>query len=158
MIELEIISEVKDNKVKVAIGYMVSDYLPVLQSLASSFAVSFTPPRVGEQVLVLPIRGELNSGVVLRGLYQNAHKALNYDTNTFCIDFEDGTSLTYNTKTSSLEIKALKEITINADKVKINSKNIDLGLDGAGVVTTECICAFTGSAHPHGSNTTRSKL
>ncbi|EAJ4628943.1 phage baseplate assembly protein V, partial [Campylobacter coli] len=47
---------------------------------------------------------------------------------------------------------------IKADKVLVDSPSIDLGLGGKGLVTTECICAFTGSPHPHGSNNTRSKI
>ncbi|VEG59925.1 baseplate assembly protein V [Campylobacter jejuni subsp. doylei] len=77
---------------------MVTDFLSVFQSLANSYAVSFSPLRIGEQVLVIPVRGDLNSGVILRGIYQEKHKAKNTDTNTFNIDFEDGTHLEYNSR------------------------------------------------------------
>ncbi len=33
---------------------MVTDFLSVFQSLANSYAVSFSPLRIGEQVLVIP--------------------------------------------------------------------------------------------------------
>ncbi|EOJ0187063.1 phage baseplate assembly protein V, partial [Campylobacter jejuni] len=101
MNELGIICDIKDNKAKVAIGDMVTDFLSVFQSLANSYAVSFSPLRIGEQVLVIPVRGDLNSGVILRGLYQEKHRAKNIDENTFNIDFEDGTHLEYNSKSST---------------------------------------------------------
>ncbi|EAI4200876.1 phage baseplate assembly protein V, partial [Campylobacter coli] len=73
--------------------------------------------------------------------------------------------LEYNSKTSTLKLDVTKDINIacinaniKADKVLVDSPSIDLGLGGKGVVTTECICAFTGSPHPHGSNNTRSKI
>ncbi|TKX29509.1 phage baseplate assembly protein V [Campylobacter estrildidarum] len=195
MNELGIICDIKEGKAKVAIGEMVTDFLSVFQAISNSYAVSFSPLRIGEQVLVLPIRGDLNSGVILRGLYQEKHKAKNTDTNTFNVDFEDGTHLEYNSKTSTLKLNVIKDINITcengdikanknisiscenksiqankninitcenanikASKVKVDSPSIDLGLGGKGVVTTECICAFTGSVHPHGSNNTRSKI
>ncbi|PZT47238.1 baseplate assembly protein [Helicobacter valdiviensis] len=165
MNELGIICEVKEHLAKVKIGDLVTDFLPVFQSLTNSYAVSFSPLRVGEQVLVIPVRGDLNSGVILRGLYQTKHKAKNTDTNTFNIDFEDGTHLEYNSKSSTLKLDVVKDINITcinanikAQSVKVDSPSIDLGLGGAGVVTTECICAFTGSPHPHGSSNTRSKI
>ena len=52
MIEVGIISEVRDDRAKVAIGSMVTDFLPVFQAHANSYAVSFSPIRVGEQVLL----------------------------------------------------------------------------------------------------------
>ncbi|MBZ7939032.1 phage baseplate assembly protein V [Campylobacter sp. W0014] len=165
MNELGIICDIKEGKAKVAIGKMVTDFLSVFQAISNSYAVSFSPLRIGEQVLVLPIRGDLNSGVILRGLYQEKYKAKNTDTNTFNVDFEDGTHLEYNSKTSTLKLDVIKDINITcenanikANKVNIDSPSIDLGLGGKGVVTTECICAFTGSTHPHGSNNTRSKI
>ncbi|EAJ3407622.1 phage baseplate assembly protein V, partial [Campylobacter coli] len=137
MNELGIICDIKDNKAKVAIGEMVTDFLSVFQSLANSYAVSFSPLRIGEQVLVIPVRGDLNSGVILRGLYQEKHKAKNTDENTFNIDFEDGTHLEYNSKTSTLKLDVTKDINIacinaniKADKVLVDSPSIDLGLGG----------------------------
>jgi len=43
MIEVGIISEVRDDRAKVAIGSMVTDFLPVFQAHANSYAVSFSP-------------------------------------------------------------------------------------------------------------------
>ncbi|EAJ1746465.1 TPA: phage baseplate assembly protein V [Campylobacter coli] len=124
MNELGIICNIKDNKAKVAIGDMVTDFLSVFQSLANSYAVSFSPLRIGEQVLVIPVRGDLNSGVILRGLYQEKHRAKNTDENTFNIVFEDGTHLEYNSKSSTLKLDVVKDINITCvDKTTHNQNN-----------------------------------
>ena len=132
MNEIGIISEVRGDKARVAIGSMVTDFLPVFQSFVNSFAVSFSPIRVGEQVLVLPIRGELNSGVILRGLFQNSHKTKPTDKKVH-IEFEDGAKFSYDVRSSTLEMKSAKLIDIvcknadiKADEVTVKSPVIKL--------------------------------
>lgn len=124
-IEAGIISEVSGDKARVAVGSMVTDFLPVFQSFSNSFAVSFSPIRAGEQVLLLPIRGNLNSGVILRGLYQSAHKE--EPTNKKArVSFEDGVSMSYDTASSTLEITAPKQINITCENANLNAKTVNV--------------------------------
>ena len=123
MIEVGIISEVRDDRAKVAIGSMVTDFLPVFQAHANSYAVSFSPIRVGEQVLVLPVHDELNSGVVLRGLYQSSHKTDATDKKVH-ISFEDGIKMSYDSSSSCLEISSPKLISITCDNANVKAKNV----------------------------------
>lgn len=123
MNELGVICDIKDNKAKVNIGGMVTDFLNVAQAMCNSYAVSFSPLRVGEQVLVLPVRGDLNSGIILRGIYQNAHKPLSMDTNCYNISFEDGTTLLYDSSKSCLSINATNKIEIFCKEAVLNSQN-----------------------------------
>lgn len=122
-IEVATISEVSGDKARVAIGSMVTDFLPVFQACANSFAVSFSPIRAGEQVLVLPVRGNLNSGVILRGLYQSAHKEKPTDKKVR-VSFEDGVSMSYDTASSTLEIKNPKSINITCENANLNARNV----------------------------------
>ena len=122
-IEIATISEVRGDKARVAVGSMVTDFLPVFQSFSNSFAVSFSPIRAGEQVLVLPVRGNLNSGVILRGLYQSAHKEEPTDKKVR-VSFEDGVSMSYDTASSTLEIAAPKQINITCENANLNAKNV----------------------------------
>jgi len=122
-IEVATISEVSGDKARVAVGSMVTDFLPVFQACANSFAVSFSPIRAGEQVLVLPVRGNLNSGVILRGLYQSAHKEEPTDKKVR-VSFEDGVSMSYDTAGSTLEIKSPKSINITCENANLNAKNV----------------------------------
>ncbi|TQR29156.1 phage baseplate assembly protein V [Campylobacter sp. MIT 99-7217] len=123
MNELGIICDIKGDKARVAIGEMVTDYLSVFACMANSYAVSFCPLRIGEQVLVMPVRGDLNSGVILRGLYQEKHSPKNTDNNTFNIHFEDGTHLEYNSQTSTLKLDVSKNINITCVDKFINAQN-----------------------------------
>ena len=123
MIEVGIISEVRDDRAKVAIGSMVTDFLPVFQAHANSYAVSFSPIRVGEQVLVLPVLNELNSGVVLRGLYQSSYKTDATDKKVH-ISFEDGIKMSYDSSSSCLEISSPKLINITCDNANVKAKNV----------------------------------
>ncbi|WP_103640413.1 phage baseplate assembly protein V [Campylobacter concisus] len=124
-IEVATISEVSGDKARVAVGSMVTDFLPVFQSFSNSFAVSFSPIRAGEQVLVLPVRGNLNSGVILRGLYQSAHKEEPTDKKVR-VSFEDGVSMSYDTASSTLEIKSPKSINITCENANLNAKNVNV--------------------------------
>lgn len=123
MIEVGIISEVRYDRAKVAIGSMVTDFLPVFQAHANSYAVSFSPIRVGEQVLVLPVHNELNSGVVLRGLYQSSYKTDATDKKVH-ISFEDGIKMSYDSSSSCLEISSPKLINITCDNANVKAKNV----------------------------------
>lgn len=123
MIEVGIISEVRGDRAKVAIGSMVTDFLPVFQAHANSYAVSFSPIRVGEQVLVLPVHDELNSGVVLCGLYQSSHKADATDKKVH-VSFEDGIKMSYDSSSSCLEISSPKLINITCDNANVKAKNV----------------------------------
>lgn len=123
MIEVGIISEVRNDRAKVAIGSMVTDFLPVFQAHANSYAVSFSPIRVGEQVLVLPVHNELNSGVVLRGLYQSSYKTDATDKKVH-ISFEDGIKMSYDSSSSCLEISSPKLINITCDNANVKAKNV----------------------------------
>ncbi len=123
MIEVGIISEVRADRAKVAIGSMVTDFLPVFQAHANSYAVSFSPIRVGEQVLVLPVHDELNAGVVLRGLYQSSHKTDATDKKIH-ISFEDGIKMSYDSSSSCLEISSPKLINITCDNANVKAKNV----------------------------------
>jgi len=123
MIEVGIISEVRADRAKVAIGSMVTDFLPVFQAHANSYAVSFSPIRVGEQVLVLPVHDELNSGVVLRGLYQSSYKTDATDKKVH-ISFEDGIKMSYDSFSSCLEISSPKLINITCDNANVKAMNV----------------------------------
>ena len=124
-IEVATISEVRGDKARVAVGSMVTDFLPVFQAYANSFAVSFSPIRAGEQVLVLPVRGNLNSGVILRGLYQSAHKEEPTDKKVH-VSFEDGVKMSYDSSSSCLEISSPKLINITCDNANLKAKNVNV--------------------------------
>lgn len=128
MCEIGIICEVRDDRARVKIGDMVTDFLPVFQSLASSYAVSFSPIRVGEQVLVIPVRASLNSGVILRGIFQDSFK-LNANDKKLYMVFEDGVNISYDTSSSTLNISSPKQINITCENASLEAKNVNVTAD-----------------------------
>ncbi|AQW85485.1 phage baseplate assembly protein V [Campylobacter pinnipediorum subsp. caledonicus] len=135
-IEVGIISEVKDDGARVSIGSMVTDFLPVTQ-IANSFTRSFEPIRVGEQVVVLPIRGSLNSGVILRSIYQTSHDAPGVDTKEQLIVYEDGVKMSYNTGSSTLTISSPKQILIECENATLNATNVNVNALNTVVKSTD---------------------
>lgn len=170
MIVFGVISEVKGNKAKIKIADNLStDFVDVFQGGANSHSVSFKPLKVGEQGMLFSNEGDLNSGAFIRGIYQDKHKLEPSDTKEY-VEFSDGTCISYDTSSSTLDINVTKTININcvdvnvtctnanvkANSVKVDSPSIDLGLGGLGVVTGECICPIIGIEHPDCSMNTRS--
>lgn len=139
----------------------VSDFLPVLM-FANTFKTHFVPMRVNEQVLVVCPFGNADAGFILRGIFNKGQKEPEgHSDDTEVIKFSDGTKFSYDTQNKKLtghfagdlEINIIGSATINAEgNIKANATKIGLN-DGAGVVTGECICAFTGSPHSDVSNT-----
>ncbi|PSM51361.1 phage baseplate assembly protein V [Campylobacter blaseri] len=129
MNKIGIISEVKDDKARVAIGSLVTDFLKVFMPLANSYAVAASPIKVGEQVLVMAVEGDINSGVILRGLFYDKHK-LEVKDNECEVVFSDGVKMSYNTSSSTLTITAPKNINI-----KTTTFNIDGNLKVSGDIS-----------------------
>ena len=100
MIWYGIISEVDGSKARVAVGDLTTGFLPVFQ-LASSFKQSWVPVKVKEQCIILSPSGDINSGCILRGLYQTDHPAPSIDEEVEITVYSDGTEVSYNAKTAN---------------------------------------------------------
>ena len=69
------------------------------------------------------------------------------------IALQPGEAAIYTDEGDSIHLKRGNEIHIKTDKLVVDFANsVELGAGASGqVVTTECICSFTGSPHPEGS-------
>ena len=101
----------------------VTDFLPVI-GFANSFARVFFPLRPKEQVLVISLFGDANKGFILRSIFNKSCKEPDGASETkTIIEFEDGAILSYDTKSSTLEV--LNQKTIN---VKVGEAvNVEVG-------------------------------
>lgn len=136
MNELGIVSEVQGKKVRVAIGSMVTDFLPVMQT-ANSFSRHWKPLRVGEECVVLPIRGDLNSGVVLRGIFYADFETPHTKEDEEIVVFEDGASVSYNSSSSTLEILNQKVISVVCqNSVSVECKTANIKTDNISIEAT----------------------
>lgn len=123
---------------RVRVGELVTDDLPLVAPRAGAVRI-WSPPSIGEQVLLLCPEGDIQAGVILGALFCDAHAAPADDTR-FVIDFDDGTRLTYDREAHRLtvligaggtaEITAPGGLTLNAD-VTINGT-----LDATGKITS----------------------
>lgn len=117
---------------RVESGKIQTDFLPWI-TLRAGDVRFWSPPKVGEQVIVLAVSGEFNTGVILPALF--ASNAPNDSPDEFSLHFPDGALLKYNfasghfslTNFKSGDIKALN--TINLDCPTINIKG-NLNIDG----------------------------
>ena len=139
----------------------VTDFLPVFM-WANDFVKVWMPIRVGQQVAVLSPFGNANSGIILPSVYNKSCKEPSgaSDENVV-IDFSKGVKIICDGENINIDVPNDVNITctnanVKASSVKVDSPSIDLGLGGKGVVTGECICAFTGKPHYDYSANTRS--
>ncbi|MCD7096981.1 phage baseplate assembly protein V [Stenotrophomonas sp. MMGLT7] len=82
-------------RVRVESGDVLTDWLPWLVPHAGAGRVEWSPPSVGEQVLVLCAEGEAEAGIVLRGLYSDAVPAPAAAAGLHQVRFSDGAVVEY---------------------------------------------------------------
>lgn len=132
IVQVGTISSTK-NKVGKALGRVtlddsdenkrVSAFLPVL-SLNNSFIKVWVPLRVGEQVLVISPFGNANSGFIIRSIFNKGCKEpVGSNEHTTIMEFEDGTKLSYDSKSSELKMDVVKTINIICVDANIKASN-----------------------------------
>jgi phage baseplate assembly protein V len=139
----------------------VTDFLPVFM-WANDFVKVWMPIRVNQQVAVLSPFGNGNGGLILPSIYNKGCKEPSgANDGNVIIEFAKGVRIESDGENINIDVpKDINVICTNANvkasSVKVDSPSIDLGLGGKGVVTGECICAFTGKPHHDFSSNTRS--
>ena len=127
----------------IKIGEDESIPFPVL-SFANSFKKHWIPIRKNEQVLVVFPFGNANKGFIVRGIFwKSLREPKGADEDTEIVEYEDGTRLSYSTKDKLLKVTGsckivieVKDVTVKAENVKIESSSIALGgAGGLGVIT-----------------------
>lgn len=139
---------------RVKSGNIETDYLPWITPRAGDVRI-WCPPKIGEQVLVLAVSGEFNTGVILLALF--ASNAPNQSPDEFSIHFPDEAVLKYNfasghfslTNCKTGEIQASGEITITCPTVNINGNlNINGSVESTGDMVAGGISQMN---HKHGN-------
>jgi len=111
---------------RVKIGERETDFLPGL-SLVNSFFKVYSPMRVGEQVVVISPFGEASSGFILRSIFNVLAKEPTWASDTTSgVEFEDGTTITYDTKAKELKVNASDKITIICKAATITADTVDI--------------------------------
>lgn len=108
--------------------------------IANSHVRVWTPPRVGEQVIVLSPFCEGDDGVVLGGIYNvNQKEPTGSNEHTSVVVFEDGTSITYDTTAKSLTINASGSVAVTAPSGMSITADVTItgNLNVTGTITDE---------------------
>lgn len=166
LIRLGTIAEVQTvpPRARVKTGDNLTDWLPWFASAAGDMS-AWRVPSKGEQVMLFSPSGDLAQAVIMPGIYSDDMPAPSDDENTFMYKFPDGTELLVNSSERKLIVNSNGQVEVNAQQikataqtVKVSAQQIDFNEGGAGVVTGQSICAYTGSPHPHTSMTVRAGL
>jgi phage baseplate assembly protein V len=125
-VEPGVIAEVKGNKARVQIGIGVTTDFIHCPQVSNSFKRFWSPLRVGEQCYVVAVRGSINEGFIVRGIYYNkdGYKASDgANENTEITEYEDGTKISYNIESKQLNVSLAGGAVINI----VGSANIMVG-------------------------------
>lgn len=99
--------------VRVQTGELLTAWLPWLERRAGETG-TWSPPTVGEQVIVLSPSGTVAAGIVLAGLPSNLKDTPSHSADEQVIRFPDGATFTYNHAAGHLAVSGIKTATISA--------------------------------------------
>ena len=118
------ICEVKNDLVRVDYLGAITPLIPYMQ-FANSYKRSFTPPRVDEQVMLVDFGGaKIAIGSFLNASFSAPSGA---STTKEVSQYEDGTMISYDTSSSTLEITNPKVINIVVQNdINVTCKNANL--------------------------------
>ncbi|AMC35322.1 hypothetical protein VN23_12235 [Janthinobacterium sp. B9-8] len=105
---------------RVQSGELLTDWLPWLTRRAGTVR-SWSPPSIGEQVVMLSQSGEVGAGVVLPGLFSDAMPAPSSAAAVTCVVFPDGALVSYNHDSGALSATGIQTAIIQAS-VKITAE------------------------------------
>jgi len=87
---------------------------------------SWNAPSVGEQVLVLCLGGELDTGFVLPGIFSDANPAPSASADALHWSFPDGAVIEYEPETGALNATGIQTATIKAAvKILLDSPEVE---------------------------------
>mgnify|MGYP005845114205 CR=1 FL=1 len=104
-------------------GQAVSDWLPWTASRAGSIS-EWSPPAVGEQVVVLSPGGESNQAVIVGSLFSAANGQASNDGAAYRVEI-GGSSLTMTADAITLESNG-STLVLDAAGVRVNGAQIEL--------------------------------
>ena len=100
-------------RVRVKSGGLTSTWLPWFAPRAGT-TTEWDPPTVGEQCVLFSPSGNPATGVVLVGLFSDAHPAPSSSPDEHVRDYPDGARITYNHATGALSATGIKTALVQA--------------------------------------------
>ncbi|WP_459614357.1 phage baseplate assembly protein V [Bordetella sp. 2513F-2] len=119
--------------VRVASGDLETNWLQWCERRAGT-TTTWSPPTVGEQVLMLCPEGDTAAAIVVSGLNSDANPAPSASPDEWKIRFPDGATVTYNHATGDLLLTGMQTATVEAAR-SMTVRCPDILLDGKVTVT-----------------------
>lgn len=115
IIRIGVIAEVNTTLgvCRVQSGELMTDWLHWLTSRAGG-SRTWWAPSIGEQVLLLSLGGELDTGFVLPAIYSDDFPAPSVSPQAYHISFSDGAVLEYEPETGALTVSGIQTADISA--------------------------------------------
>ena len=118
-----------------------SDWIPWGETHASETR-TWTPPKVGAQVVVLSAGGNLKRGVIISQINQAAYPQLSTDGDLQKIEFANGTTIEIHENNNTMNVNCSGVLTINtstsinasAPLINITIPSGDVTIDGVSLV------------------------
>lgn len=139
-----------NKRVKIKSGEIVTAWLKWPAASASSFKRTWTPPAVGEQVVLLSPTGDLRQATILPGQYQNSYDAPSVDPDTDLAQYSDGTKIEYNRSTQTYTIESTGHVVIKGAQTLL----IDFGGDVTINTGGNALVNVSGNATVNSASTT----
>lgn len=143
IIRIGVVAEVNTTQglCRVQSGELITDWLHWLTSRAGS-SRTWWAPSVGEQVLLLSLGGELDTGFVLPGIYSDDFPAPSASAEAYHVRFSDGAEFQYEPVSGALTVKGIQTAEISASKsIQATAPNVTVTASGKITLDTpEVVC------------------
>lgn len=100
---------------RVKTGSLITDWLPWL-TLRAGKVRTWSPPTLGEQVLIVSLSGELSTGLVLLGINSDTYPAPSDNSEETLTVYPDGAQISYNHANGLLQASGVQSATVQAKK------------------------------------------
>lgn len=154
--------DAREARAKVRCGDIVTTWLPWFSRRAGNDREWWAPEK-GEQVLLISPDGEMSQGLILPGLYQNAHPAPSQSQDVFYREFSDGATIEYDraahvlktnipgdvhiTAKGTISATAGEKITLTAQQIELNGQTFINGALSQGGGYNGGSARFNGALH-----------
>ena len=118
LIRLGVVTKVRHGQpscVRVKTGELTTNWIPFITHRAGNVK-TWSPPSVGEQVVLMSPGGDLVSAVALTGVYSDSLAEPSSSPNEHVITFPDGARMQYDHGSGAMSITGIKSLTINASE------------------------------------------
>lgn len=121
LLRLGTIAEIDNAQhlVRVKTGDILTQWLEYPADIGNNYH-RWRPVRIGQQVLIACISGEINNALIVSMLYDNANPPPNTSASQDVIAFDDGTTLTYDSAESRLTAACVGDVDVTSGG-KINA-------------------------------------